>query len=98
MKKYQELQKEVERLKKEEEANKLPENFMREYAIEFLTNFDPNDLNPAFTWDRTPQGGDYWCHIFDCLCENNKNYKVPQEAIVQIQSWVIESYKQQYGV
>ena len=34
--------------------------------------------------------------IKGCL-RNIPSYKVPQEAIMAIQSWVIESYKQQYG-
>ena len=91
-----ELQAEVERLKKEEES-KLPKGFSRKNAIAFLG--DPNDasLFDAFPWDNTPQGSLYWSIICDSL-EHTPYYKVPQEAIMAIQSWVIESYKEQYGV
>lgn len=101
MKKYEqlenqikELQAEVERLKREE---KLPTSFSRSHALEFLNNPTSKNLDLAFVWSETPQGEDYWLEIESAL-SRNPSYKVPQEAINQIQSWVIESYKQQYGV
>jgi len=105
MKKYEqlenqikELQAEVERLKKEEEARiKLPESFSRKNAIAFLENPSANLLCGAFLWSSTSQGQVYWQDIESSLYKN-LSYKVPQEAIMAIQSWVIESYKEQYGV
>ena len=104
MKKYEqlenqikELQAEVERLKKEEESTKLPRGFSRVNAIEFLKTFKRTNLSGAFTWFYTPQGEDYWKNISDSLVIA-PSYKVPEEAIIAIQSWVIESYKEQYGV
>lgn len=103
MKKYEqlenqikELQAEVERLKKEEES-KLPKGFSREAAIAFLEEPSSRSLDNAFTWEDTPQGITYWYKISGGDF-NNSSYKVPQEAILAIQSWVIESYKEQYGV
>lgn len=105
MKKYEqlenqikELQAEVEHLKKEEEARtKLPEAFSRKSAIAFLENPSANLLCGAFVWSSTSQGEVYWRNIESSL-HKNLSYKVPQEAIMAIQSWVIESYKEQYGV
>ena len=93
-----ELQAEVERLKKEEETStKLPLSFSREKAIAFLKNPTAILLDEAFLWWSTPQGSSYWVDIESSL-HKKSYYKVPQEAIMAIQSWVIESYKEQYGV
>ena len=104
MKKYEqlenqikELQAEVERLKKEEEKTKLPKGFSRAEAVAFLRDFHQGNLFFAFKWQFTPQGEEYWDKIRLSLI-NDPSYKVPQEAIMAIQSWVIESYKEQYGV
>lgn len=105
MKKYEqlenqikELQAEVERLKKEDEAGtKLPHSFSREKAIAFLENPSRDSLCGAFHWTSTSQGEDYWRTLVTSL-KKNPSYKVPREAIMAIQSWVIESYKEQYGV
>ncbi len=99
MKKYQELenriaelQKEVERLKKGES---LPDNFKRNIVLRILDN--PNnkevidDIDSAFTWDSTPQGGDYWGEIYQL------DRKLSQNDISQLQQWVIQSYRNQYG-
>ena len=91
-----EIQKEIERLKRQQERSKLPSYFNRTHAILFLENLSSDDLNVAFSVDDTPQGEDYWLKMIDEL--DNPNYQVPLEAIIQIQSWVIESYKEQYGV
>ena len=103
MKKYEqlenqikELQAEVERLKKEEES-KLPKGFSRKNAIAFLKEPNSFDLNEMCKWHNTHQNSAYWARICDSL-EHTPYYKVPQEAIMAIQSWVIESYKEQYGV
>lgn len=91
------LQAEVERLKKEEEKTKLPKGFSRENAIAFLEAPSPGKLDLAFPWCKTPQGTNYWGDISSSLIKDS-SYKVPQEAIMAIQSWVIESYKEKYGV
>ena len=100
MKKYQELenkikeiQAEVDRLKKEEEEeNKLPRGFNRNYAIWFLNCFHPSHLQKAFAWHSTPQGHDYWFDIYKNL-NIDPEYVVPDKAIIQIQKWVILSYQ-----
>lgn len=104
MKKYQELenkikqlQEEVERLKKEEKDNQLPTNFNRENAIKLLEKPDDFLLDVSFLWTSTPQGEDYWLNLGDKL-ENGLIHKLPDEAVIQIQKWVIQSYKEQYGV
>ena len=99
MKKYQELenkiaelQKEVERLKKEES---LPDKFKRDVVLKILDN--PNceeshyNIDTAFIWDSTPQGEKYW----ERICEFDR--KLNQNDICQLQRWVIQSYRNQYG-
>ena len=91
-----ELQKEVDRLKDEEEKqNKLPEGFYRSSCIRFLETFSSSDLTQSFTWRDTPQGKDYWEKIFDDL-DWYDSYKVPKDAIVYIQSLIIKSYQQEF--
>jgi len=91
-----ELQKEIDRLKKEEQESKLPAAFRRESAINFLNEPNWSDCDDMFIWASTPQGEhDYWCYIYHCLC--NPRYKVPEKAIIQLQKWVIQSYQKQYG-
>ena len=91
-KQVQKLQAQVELLKKEEQESKLPVHFDREYTINFLKNPNKRSLNYAFEWSSTPQGVDYWYRI--SLLES---HKVPEEAIIQLQKWVIQSYQKQYG-
>lgn len=91
-----EIQKEIDRLKKEERESKLPEDFNRGRVINFLKNPNKHDLKCAFIWRPTPQGHDYWFYIYNCLCHSR--YKVPKKAIIQLQNWVIQSYQEQYGV
>ena len=88
-----ELQKEIDRLKKEEQESKLPRNFNREKVINFLNKPSYIDLFCAFSWESTPQGHGYW-HSIDKLGP----HKVPEQAIIQLQKWVIQSYQEQYGV
>jgi hypothetical protein len=101
MKKYEklelqvkEIQKEIERLKQEEKQNTLPRNFNRNQAIEFLDNFNPDNLIHSFSWASTPQDYDYWYIICGNL-RKYKGHKVSQEAIIQIQKWIILSYQQE---
>ena len=97
MKKYQkleqqvkDLQKEIERLKEEE--NKVPKDFKLDHALSFLDCPNSLDLADMFTWGISPQGEVYWEDLHSELCENS-DYKVPDEAIIQIQKWVIEFYR-----
>jgi hypothetical protein len=101
MKKYQELerqveeiQKEIERLKKEEE-NGLPDKFNRAMAIKFLKNWDIGYLNVAFEWKGTPQGDTYWGEVYNQLVDSGN---LDDQNIIQIQEWIIQSYQKQYGV
>jgi hypothetical protein len=104
MKKYQqleqqvkELQKEIERLKKEEEQeNKLPKDFKLDPALSFLDCPTTWELSNMFDWDKSPQGFRFWHIILDNL-EQDSDYKVPDEAIIQIQKWVIEFYRNKGG-
>lgn len=97
MEKYQkleqqvkDLQKEIERLKEEE--NKVPKDFKLDHALSFLDCPNSWDLDDMFTWDISSQGKVYWDDLYSELCEN-PDYKVPDEAIIQIQKWVIEFYR-----
>ena len=88
-----ELQKEIDRLKKEEQESKLPEDFNRKRVISFLNNPNYTDLYLSFDWGSTPQGWGYWKSISQL-----EPHKVPEQAIIQLQKWVIQSYQEQYGV
>jgi hypothetical protein len=98
MKKYQdlenkvkELQEEIERLKQEEQEDKLPTDFQRNHALEFLKTYFCGNLHKAFSWGDTPQGYEYWYSILRSLRDNPK-YVVPDKAIIQIQKWAILSF------
>lgn len=92
-KQVKKLQEQVELLKKEEQASKLPMDFNRERVISYLNNPNRSDLQRAFSdWRSTPQGYDYWYSIYHL-----NSHKVPEKAIIQLQKWVIQSYQQQYG-
>lgn len=91
--KVQELQKEIDRLKKEEEQqNKLPQDFNLDSALSFLDEPNYRDLDDMFVWSSTIEGSSYWSNICNDL-EELSDYKVPDEAIIQIQKWVIEFYR-----
>lgn len=102
MKKYQELenkikelQAEVERLKNEEKENQLPKCFDRNMTIMFLENPSFGALDKAFLWYTAPQGELYWSDIADEV-DFNKKYKVPNEAIIELQKWVIQSFQEEF--
>ena len=102
-KQIQKLQEEIDRLKKEEQETKLPKDFNRELVIKFLNTFEHSFLRDGFNWSgnpgwyENPQDDDSWYNIYINLVNNRKTYKVPEEAIIQLQKWVIQSYQQQYG-
>ena len=96
MKKYEQreqqiadLQKEVDRLKKEEEENKLPKSFARERAIAYLKNGDSEDLRTAFEWHYSPQGSMYWYKVY------RRFEDLTDQDIIQIQKWIILSFQQE---
>lgn len=99
MKKYQELenriaelQKEVDRLKKEEKENELPENFNREYTLKLLNGeVNYSNVNLAFIWKNTPQGHEYWHKL--AFGEG----EMSDQDIIQLQYWVIRSYRNEHG-
>lgn len=75
----------------------LPGNFRREHAINFLENPNDESLDLAFRWSETPQGEDYWSTIHESLSDDPPE-KIPEEAIGQVQKWVILSYQSEFGV
>lgn len=88
-----EFQKEVERLKNlenEEKEEELPDSFIREFVIKVL-NGDRDYLGSAFLWCSTPQGDKFWRENRD------KRNTLTNEAIIQLQKWVIKSYEQEFG-
>lgn len=89
MKKYEkleiqieELQKEVQRLKREERLNKLPDDFIIGSAKK-VTEGSTKSLMYAFKWSSTPQGNDYWRSIMV------GTQKLSRTDIIQIQRWII---------
>jgi hypothetical protein len=90
MKKYeqlesqiQELQKEVERLKQEETENKLPNLFKIDDVKKLLDTGELEYIEYAFDWSDTSQGFGYWYSIF-CADE-----PLTDKDIIQLQKWVI---------
>ena len=83
----EELQKEVQRLKEEEEEaeanNKLPKNFAIDVVKKILGDGGTNYLDCAFDWTDTKQGEDYWYEI----CGNLQPLR--KKDIIQLQKWVI---------
>lgn len=86
-----ELQNEVDRLKKEEEEekNKVLKNFNRKKALRCIKTRNRLGLT-FFEWPSTPQGVDYWMDIYQGLTP------FTNEAIMQLQEWVIMSYQQEF--
>ena len=89
MKKYEqleiqieELQKEVQRLKREERLNKLPDAFVIDSAKK-VTEGSTTALMYAFKWTSTPQKDGYWRSIMVGTQKLNKS------DIIQIQRWII---------
>jgi hypothetical protein len=96
MKKYQELEQQVQELQAEIKRLKKQENEIinlnLDYALSFLDSPNSEDLQNMFYWADSPQGKKYWDDISVEL-ELNPYYKVPDEAIIQIQKWVIQYYR-----
>ena len=96
--KVAEMQLEIERLKKEEKENPLPDGFCRESAINVLKGLDSqndcqygNNLDEAFAWISTSQGWDYWNERYNRMCLfTDKDY-------IQIQKWIIMSFQQEHN-
>ncbi len=83
---------EAERTK--ELSHTLPKGFDRESLMSILDNptgFDRWKLSGTFHWCTTPQGIDFWHNEY----HNYTHYGKPlsDEAIIQIQKWVIMSYR-----
>lgn len=77
---------------KAEIESKLPSNFRREMAISYLeTNYGEHLAN-SFDWSSSPQGHHYW----EDLYRNEK--ELPDKGRIQILMWVVESYKQEFGI
>jgi hypothetical protein len=91
-----ELQKELEIVKEKEKSEFFPEGFKRDFALNLLNEPTGNDMDLAFQWESTPQGSTYWDNICDDLYWRRIT-KLPDDAIIQIQQWVITSYRKQLG-
>ena len=93
-----ELQAEIERLKKEEEAEKpkLPERFRRQYALKLLDGeVTRTNVDKMCTWSSTPQGHGFWDRIGGGCGAGAP--KLTEEAIKYLQEMVILSYRQLHG-
>lgn len=88
--KLQETQAKLEEVQaqiKQAERDRLPLNFNREFALRFLANpTDTHSLDWAFSWSSTPQGHGYWLNISD------HPSRLSQDDIIQIQTWIIQSF------
>ena len=85
----QELQAELEKLENE---HKVPEGFGAERAYKFL-NGDKTDGLDALSWgDNTQEGMYYWRNI------STGDKDLTDKDIIQLQKWIIESYKERLGL
>ena len=85
--KIKELEKEIESLKEEEKKDKLPGKFNREFAIKYLETQRGYYLKTSFEWRTAPKGYLYW----DAICSGES--PLTDEDIIQIQKWIIMSYR-----
>lgn len=87
-------------LAERETKNILPTGFNRHAALEFLEAPDVDNLDQAFVWGSTPQGHNYWAGIRDCMKDRDieGSEDLSFEVVIAVQRWVIQSYKEQYGV
>lgn len=98
------LQKRLDELNKlvaeSEAVSKLPDEFERAAALDFLRAPTGDNLGQAFVWDSTPQGHEFWDSISDALINGDIKYAsdLTGAVVIAVQSWVIQSYKEQYGV
>lgn len=87
-------------LAEKEAKTKLPNMFDRRAALEFLEAPDVHNIDQAFIWSGTPQGHDYWediqDEIHDHVIEGPED--LDSKVVIAVQRWVIQSYKEQYGV
>jgi hypothetical protein len=78
----------------EELSHTLPKGFDRESLMSILNNptgFEMYLLTQTFHWDTTSQGFDFWENERDSYRLYGK--PLSDEAIIQIQKWVIMSYR-----
>lgn len=96
--KIRELQDAINQLEAAENPDKaLPRVFRREHALKILEKPNADSLDIAFSWESTPQGEDYWSDIYESLNDDPPE-RIPDEAIMQVQKWVITSYVTEFGV
>lgn len=85
----QETQTQLEKVQaqiEQAERDRLPDSFNREQALRFLADPMSHALNWAFQWSSTPQGYLHWAKI------DNDPTKLTSDDIIQIQTWVIQSF------
>jgi hypothetical protein len=109
MKKSEELQLQIAQLegelevamkaeRVEELSRTIPEGFDRESCLSILDNptgFEKTLLSDTFLWEETMQGYDFWDNEY----ENYRLHGKPpsDEAIIQLQKWVIMWYRKHCG-
>ena len=80
--KIQEMQAEVDRLKKEEEENQLPDGFSYKDCKKVI-NGNIDILIFTFEWRTTPQGIAHWDKIY------SGDSPLTDKDIIQLQKWCI---------
>ena len=85
----QELQAELEKLENE---HKVPEGFGAERAYKFLNGDKTYGLDAIYWGKNTKEGEDYWMDI------SVKRKDLTDKDIIQLQKWIIESYKERLGL
>lgn len=88
-KQIQELQAELEKLENE---HKVPEGFDAERAYKFLNGNKDDGLDAIFWGKNTQEGEDYWMDI------SVEDKDPTDKDIIQLQKWIIESYKERLGL
>ena len=104
--KVAEMQKEIERLKKEEKENSLPDNFNRQHAINMLKAVDSYDACTFYTTlynESTFRKSLYRVFLWTSTSQGweywNRRYHdvnlFTDEDYAQIQKWIILSFQQE---
>ena len=98
MNKKEQLKQQIKALEAElknlEEAEKVPEGFNEERAYKFLYGNDNGygELDAIDWGDNTKEGREYWIEI------SVRNKKPSDKDVIQLQKWIIESYRRKLGL
>lgn len=92
-KKAEQLKKQIKELQEQLDniERSIPEGFGADKVYKFLYNCPDDGLDAIFWGKNTEEGEDYWLNV-----SLNRNKRTDDDTI-QLQKWIIESYRKQLG-